>query len=186
MRLVHHLHLSSVLSHVCFPPCLFPKQVGNIALGYTISSSTVYPSMAITGQDRALAGDVLDVMNMNEAVVREGTGAQTGTAYRWGDYASMSIDPTDECTFFFVHEYIETEGDRSWKTFISSFRFPSCAVDPTAEQPTMTDDDFVSLSAVSAMMLTDPTATSEPTAVSGQFAEMDHLFGSFILFQNVL
>jgi hypothetical protein len=147
------------------------KQVGNIGLGYSISSPTVYPSMAITGQDRALAGGALDVMNMDEAVVRAGTGAQTGAGHRWGDYASMHVDPTDECTFYFVHPYIETNGASSWRTFISSFRFPSCVDDPTASPPPglTYDEDGDGDARVSALsMVSAMEVTGQPTPVTGQ------------------
>lgn len=150
-----------------------PNQVGNIALGYTTSSPTIYPSMAITGQDRTLPGAALDAMNMNEAVVRAGAGAQTGAESCWGDYASMSVDPTDECTLWFVHQYVAKTGPRSWDTFISSFRFPSCTTDPDAPPPNLMDDvaalskaSFAATASFSALELSGaPTPVPVPTAM---------------------
>src|SRR5262249_44111781 len=55
-----------------------------------------------------------------------GAGAQGRTLSRWGDYASMSIDPADDCTFWFASEYIPANGTFNWKTRIASFKFPSC------------------------------------------------------------
>ena len=55
-----------------------------------------------------------------------GTGAQTGSSARWGDYSNMAIDPVDDCTFWFTTEYIATTGAAPWETRIGAFRFPSC------------------------------------------------------------
>ena len=45
-----------------------------------------------------------------------GTGSQTGTASRWGDYSGMSVDPVDDCTFWYTTEYIQTTGATPWRT----------------------------------------------------------------------
>jgi hypothetical protein len=55
-----------------------------------------------------------------------GTGAQLGTFHRWGDYSSMSVDPDDDCTFWYTQEYYKTTGTFNWSTRITSFKFPSC------------------------------------------------------------
>lgn len=59
--------------------------------GYSISSTTQFPAIGITGR---LSTDSLGIMTQGETVVQAGGGAQTG-ASRWGDYATMNIDPTD-------------------------------------------------------------------------------------------
>ena len=119
--------------------------------------------MAITGQDRTLPNAALDAMNMQEAIVREGGGAQTGAESRWGDYASMSVDPSDECTLWFVHQYVVTTGPRSWATFISSFRFPSCTVDADAPPPHLVDD----IAALSKASFSTLELSGAPTPVPG-------------------
>ena len=58
--------------------------------------------------------------------VVKGTGVQTATSNRWGDYASMSIDPSDDCTFWASNEYIKTTGSFNWKTRIVKFKFNTC------------------------------------------------------------
>ncbi|HMF55823.1 MAG TPA: DUF4214 domain-containing protein, partial [Pyrinomonadaceae bacterium] len=69
--------------------------------------------------------------------------------HRWGDYSSMSIDPSDDCTFWYTTQYFDTQanGDpaqRNWRTRIGSFKFPSCSA-PTAAQSSIngrvTDSD---------------------------------------------
>ncbi|MBA3523116.1 MAG: hypothetical protein H0T85_00890 [Geodermatophilaceae bacterium] len=60
-----------------------------------------------------------------ERVLIAGTGAQTGSE-RWGDYTSMNIDPTDNCTFWYINEYVATTELVNWTTRIGSFKIPGC------------------------------------------------------------
>lgn len=94
---------------------------GNLAIGYSVSSSTVYPSIAYAGR---LASDPLGALAQGEAVMFSGTGSQTGTLSRWGDYSALSVDPIDDCTFWFTNEYLATSGTYNWHTRIGTFRFP--------------------------------------------------------------
>jgi hypothetical protein len=96
---------------------------GDIALGYSVSSGTVYPGIRYTGR---LVTDTLGTLPQGEGIIMTGAGSQTGTAYRWGDYANMAIDPMDDCTFWFTTEYISTTGTAPWQTRVGSFKFPSC------------------------------------------------------------
>jgi len=66
----------------------------------------------------------------SEASIIEGPGSQTGGLSRWGDYSSMSIDPSDDCTFFYTTEYLPNNGSFNWNTRIGSFFFPSCTGTP--------------------------------------------------------
>lgn len=93
---------------------------GNIALGYSVSSSTVYPSIRYTGR---MAGDPAGQMTIPEQTIINGTGSQTHSASRWGDYSMMAVDPIDDATFWFTTEYIQTTGSAPWKTRIASFTF---------------------------------------------------------------
>jgi len=45
---------------------------------------------------------------------------------RWGDYTSMNVDPTDDCTFWYVNEYYQTTSLANWQTRIGSFQLPGC------------------------------------------------------------
>jgi hypothetical protein len=96
-------------------------QAGDIAIGYSVSSSTVYPSIRYTGRTPA---DALGTMQ-SEASLRVGSGSQTGYT-RWGDYSSLRIDPIDDCTFWYVNEFLPTTSSYGWYTNISSFKFSGC------------------------------------------------------------
>ncbi|HVF69977.1 MAG TPA: hypothetical protein VM940_00030 [Chthoniobacterales bacterium] len=95
----------------------------NIALGYSKSSTTVKPGIYMTGR---LATDAAGTMGA-ETQVQAGLGVQTaGAGNRWGDYTSMTLDPIDQCTFYYTNEYLKTNGAFNWSTRIASYKFPSC------------------------------------------------------------
>ncbi len=106
---------------------------GDIAAGYSGSSSTLYPSIMYTGR---LATDPLGTFPQGEATLYSGTGSQTTTLSRWGDYSSMSIDPSDDCTFWYTTEYLAASGTFNWHTRIGSFKFSSCVACTTPGIPT--------------------------------------------------
>ncbi|NVO21122.1 MAG: T9SS type A sorting domain-containing protein [Bacteroidetes bacterium] len=90
---------------------------GNIAMAYSVSYNTVYPSLAVTGRH---SGDVANHMTCLEELIIAGGGSQGGES-RWGDYSSMSIDPTDESTFWFTGEYFSVPSNMKWNTRIAAF-----------------------------------------------------------------
>jgi len=98
-------------------------QAGDIAVGYSVSSTTISPSIRYTGR---LAGDPLGTLPQGEATLISGSGSQTSTFSRWGDYSMMAVDPTDDCTFWYTQEYYTVTSDRGWQTRVGSFHFPSC------------------------------------------------------------
>src|SRR5216683_872645 len=95
---------------------------GNMGLGYSVSSSTSNPSIAVTGR---LATDPANTMQAETTVVA-GTGSQTGNLSRWGDYSAMTVDPVDDCTFWYTTEYMKTTGSFNWNTRIANFKFSGC------------------------------------------------------------
>jgi hypothetical protein len=100
---------------------------GNAAIGYSAANSSVYPGIRYTGR---LNGELSDQMPQTERVLVNGTGSQTNNCGgrpcdRWGDYSTMSVDPTDDCTFWYTQEYYTASGG-NWQTRIGSFKFPSC------------------------------------------------------------
>lgn len=97
---------------------------GNIAIGYSVSASTIYPEIRYTGRS---VNDPLNQLPQGEVTLHASSGAQTSTYYRWGDYSNISVDPADGCTFWFTTEYITSTGYANWATRIGSFRFPNCA-----------------------------------------------------------
>jgi hypothetical protein len=118
--------------------------MGNIGLGYSTSSSSAFPSIRYTGR---LASDPLGQLPQGEGTFVNGTGAQTHTSSRWGDYSSLSVDPVDNCTFWYTNEYVQTSGSSPWLTRIGSFRLPGCS----SPAPTPTHTPVA------------PTATPTPT-----------------------
>jgi hypothetical protein len=96
---------------------------GNLALGYSISSSSMYPSINIAGR---LANDPPGKLTQGEATLVAGGGSQTSASDRWGDYSSMSIDPVDDCTFWYTTEYYAATSVYAWHTRIGAFSFPGC------------------------------------------------------------
>jgi len=95
---------------------------GNIALGYSVSSSSTYPSIRYSGR---MKDDPLGTMTITEQEIIAGTGSQTGAGSRWGDYSMMSVDPADNSTFWYTTEYVQTTGGAPWQTRIASFTFGS-------------------------------------------------------------
>jgi hypothetical protein len=103
---------------------------GNMAMGYSVSDATsVFPGIRYTGR---LANDPLGTMPQGEGVLQAGAGVQTGGGNRWGDYSSINIDSTDDCTFWFTSEYYATTSSAGWRTKIGSFKFPTCAATPVS------------------------------------------------------
>jgi hypothetical protein len=98
---------------------------GNIALGFSASGPNDYPSIRYTGR---AAGDPVGQMTQAEQVLYTGQGPQTEVEGRWGDYSELSVDPTNDCTFWYTQEYLTTDlvAIGSWATRIGSFRFPGC------------------------------------------------------------
>jgi hypothetical protein len=96
-------------------------KVGNIAVGYSVSSATIYPGIRYTGR---LATDPPGALEA-EATIFNGGGYQSGTD-RWGDFTSVSVDPADDCTMWYTNQYMAASGSLNWATYLFSFKFPSC------------------------------------------------------------
>src|SRR4029079_12341780 len=102
-------------------------QTGNLAVGYNASSSAINPAIRYAGR---LATDPANTLGQGEAVLINGTGSQgSGNGNRWGDYSAMTIDPVDDCTFWYTQEYYSTSGG-SWRTRIGNFKFTQCTSVP--------------------------------------------------------
>jgi hypothetical protein len=112
---------------------------GNMALGYSVvNGTTVFPGIRYTGR---LSGDPLGQMTLGEGTIIDGAGVQTTLNSRWGDYTDMNVDPTDDCTFWYVNEYYQVSGvplpsptpplpppftTAPWQTRVGSFKLPGC------------------------------------------------------------
>lgn len=101
---------------------------GDIALGYSVSSATVNPSIryaAKLGTDPAGGG-----LAQGEQTIVAGSGSQTSTSSRWGDYSQMTVDPSDDCSFWYTQEYYSVTSGAGWQTRIAKFNPGPCTVSP--------------------------------------------------------
>jgi hypothetical protein len=104
---------------------------GDMALGYNKSSSSTFPSIAYSGR---LVTDAVNSLPQTETQLQAGGGSQTNNCggnpcARWGDYSSMSVDPSDDCTFWYTTQYYDTAlhgAAGTWQTRIGAFKFPTC------------------------------------------------------------
>src|SRR5439155_10067738 len=116
-----------------FMPSLAVDKNGDMAVGYSVSSGSMYPALRYSGR---LAGDPLSQLSQGETTLVQGQGFQCctfsdgSTNNRWGDYSAMTIDP-DGCTFWYTGEYYDahptTKAEDNWLTRIGSFQLPGCS-----------------------------------------------------------
>jgi hypothetical protein len=126
---------------------------GNIAIGYSKSSSSLYPSIAIASRTPNMAPGTMGT----ESILQAGAGAQT-TYNRWGDYTSLRIDPDDDTTFWYTNEYYTKNSpffNFNWSTAIASF---------TAGGSTSTPD--FTLTAASSLTVNRGSNKSTPVTVT--------------------
>lgn len=113
---------------------------GNLAVGYNIASASVSPGIRYTSR---APGDPLGILGA-ESILLAGSGSQRcrlpsgvcqcplqgggcDSLTRWGDYSALSLDPTDDCTFWFTTEYQKQNGAFNWHTRIGSFKLGTCS-----------------------------------------------------------
>lgn len=101
-------------------PSIAVNRNGDFAIGYSATSSTLFPSLRYAGW---LAGDAVNTITQTETDLIAGTGSQNNNS-RWGDYSTMTLDPNG-CTFWFTSEYYAVTGS-NWQTRIGSFAYPGC------------------------------------------------------------
>ncbi|HJY52970.1 MAG TPA: hypothetical protein VKD89_03010 [Candidatus Udaeobacter sp.] len=130
---------------------------GNLALGFSASSATIYPQIHYAFR---LATDPLGTLT-GENDAFDGTGSQVGTGSRWGDYSSMTVDPVDDCTFWYTQQYYsDPNSSFNWRTRIVSFKFDTCGAGPSPT-PTVTPSPTPTATAPATAT---PTATIPPKA----------------------
>jgi len=145
---------------------------GNIALGYNVSSSSVFPSLRYGGR---LVSDALGTMPEGEHVLVSGAG--TNGSNRYGDYSAMSVDPVDDCTFWFTGEYNATS---QWSTRIGAFKFDACgtpdftlAADPLTQAACVGSDVYYDVIVGSVKDYNDPvtlSASGQPAGTTASFS----------------
>jgi len=105
-----------------FMPSMAQDSAGNAAVGYSVSSGTVLPGI------RASTWSLVNNSSPVEVNIQNGLGVQENTT-DWGDYTSMTVDPTDDCTFWYVNEYMPADQKGKqiiWHTKIANFSLSSC------------------------------------------------------------
>jgi hypothetical protein len=122
-------------THNRFMPSIAVDRLGDMAIGYSVSSSTLYPAIRYAGR---LAGDPAGTITQTETTLINGAGAQVGNCgggpcERWGDYSAMTLDPNG-CTFWYTNEYY-ADLSLNHHTRIGSFRFPGCTDGGPATPP---------------------------------------------------
>jgi hypothetical protein len=130
----------------------------------------VVPSIRVTGR---AVGDAAGTMQ-SEVTMFTGSGVQSGgnNLTRWGDYSSVTLDPTDDCTFYFTTMYLPANGEFNWRTRIASYKFPACTAPPglSVANKSVTENNVnagfvVTLSAASANTVTVSYATAPTSPV---------------------
>ena len=104
---------------------------GDMAIGYSTSSLVDFPSIAYAGR---LSTDAVNTLAQGEAQMFAGTGPQSAESFapqtgRWGDYSALTIDPLDDCTFWYTTEYFaagDPPGLGAWHTRVGNFKFSQC------------------------------------------------------------
>jgi carboxypeptidase family protein len=112
---------------------------GNIAVGYSRSSVTQNPDIVWAGRTGGAAG----TLNQTETLMFASTGVQLASNNRWGDYSDITVDPSDDCTFWYTQEHRTLAGqiDPSsagaqgflWNTRVGNFKFPVCTAAPKGQ-----------------------------------------------------
>ena len=122
---------------------------GNLALGFSASSSSINPQIRYAGR---LATDPINTLAQGETHLYDGTGSQIGSGNRWGDYSALTVDPADDMTFWYTNEYYDSTSSFNWRTRIGSFSLAASEPTPT---PTPSPTPTVTVT---------PTPTPTPTA----------------------
>ncbi|MCG9714725.1 carboxypeptidase regulatory-like domain-containing protein [Shewanella insulae] len=131
---------------------------GNIGLGYAISGEELLPSVRYTGR---LNGDPLGQITQSEQVLINAEAAQVSSfdGY-YGKRSMMTIDPTDDCSFWYTQEYgADRDFESMWATRIGKFSFPSCEADPTGMLHGVVTDSETGLPLANAEVVAGPYST---------------------------
>ncbi len=148
-------------------PSIAMDGCGNIALGYTVSSSSLFPSIHYATR---LASDPLGTLQ-SEAVLIAGSGSQTGSN-RWGDYSAMSIDPSDDATFWYTNEYYPASSGSGWRTRVGAFKVTedcstddfTISADPIQQSSCVNEDVNFTINVGQIGAFSDPVLLSAPNA----------------------
>jgi hypothetical protein len=102
-------------------PSIAMDKKGDIGVGYSFGGLPNFPGLRFAARR---AGDPKGLLTLHESVLAIGEASQTNTL-RWEDYTTTALDPSDDCTFWYVGDYLKA-GDTGYRTRIGSFRLPNC------------------------------------------------------------
>ena len=102
-------------------PSIAMDKKGDIGIGYSFGGLPAFVGQRFAARR---IGDPKGRLTFEETVLAKGEASQTNTL-RWEDYATTTMDPSDDCTFWYVGDYLK-EGDSAYRTRIGSFRLPNC------------------------------------------------------------
>jgi N-acetylneuraminic acid mutarotase len=139
----------------------------NLALGFSASSSLIFPQIRYAGR---LAGDPPGELSQGEEHLFDGTGSQTDTVSRWGDYSDMTVDPVDDCTFWYTQEYYETTSSFNWRTRVGNFKFPTCTAAPHGTLEGTVTDSVTNAPISGATVQVTPLGASTTTGPDGHYS----------------
>jgi hypothetical protein len=109
-----------------FLPSIAQDHNGNAAVGYSFSNGLNNPGIAYSYWNLDTSNATPTEVTLLDGPGEELTGIATGTPGEWGTYSSMTVDPVDDCTFWYVNEFYPTNSVNSWTTFIGSFQLSGC------------------------------------------------------------
>jgi hypothetical protein len=159
---------------------------GDIALGFSITSPSRFPSIAVTGQTSDMSGT--GIMNIAETELHAGAGVQTGSANRWGDYSMMAVDPSDDTSFWYTQEYYGNTGSFDFKTRITHFSLEEAVGDtPVVRITSPLDGDMYATGAlVSFAGSATDTEDGDLSAILDWNSSIDGAIGTGAAFDLVL
>jgi hypothetical protein len=102
-------------------PSIAMDKKGNIGVGYSFGGAPNFAGQRFAAR---LASDPKGTLSLHETILMDGEASQT-TTLRWEDYTTTAIDPSDDCTFWYVGDYLK-KGGPGYSTRIGSFRLPNC------------------------------------------------------------
>jgi N-acetylneuraminic acid mutarotase len=139
----------------------------NLALGFSASSASIHPQIRYAGR---LAGDTPGDLSQGEEHLFDGAGSQLDTVSRWGDYSDMTVDPVDDCTFWYTQEYYDTTSQFNWRTRIGNFKFPACTAAPTGTLEGTVTDSATNAPISGATIQVTPLGASTTTGPTGHYS----------------
>ena len=168
---------------------LAQDQAQDFALGYGLSGAAHLPAVAWTGR---INSDALGSMGQAESILDTGAAAgidDYGTGRtRFGDYSNMTVDPTDDCTFWYTAHAFKATAFKGWDTYVASTKFANCGANDFSLSVTPSPQNVAQNGSVGYAVTTASTVgTAEsialsvqdlPTGVTGSFSPASVVAGA--------